>query len=214
VLSDAYHNSIVQVLTGSGIFNNQDQIQRMLQEINIHVLAEFQSNCFKSCSINLSAPVKHKTVRAVYIDGHNSIVKNLPISTVGICNKAAYIPAREIINHLLAIGIDVMFFRAGRKEDWVEKSGNYATRFLCDLHQNVSTLKDISLDMQVILVRVWSDGCEAHQIKAKNEFNSLQIFTLTILTPKYQNTNRHTVPFAMCFKRKNPMISSFSCWRC
>jgi hypothetical protein len=52
-------------------------------------------------------------------------------------------------------------------------------------------------------VRVWSDGFEAHQIKAKNEFNSLQIFTLTILAPKYQNTNRHTVPFAMCFKRKN-----------
>ncbi len=59
------------------------------------------------------------------------------------------------------------------------------------------------MDTRVILVRVWSDGFEAHQIKAKNEFNSLQIFTLTILAPKYQNTNRHTVPFAMCFKRKN-----------
>ena len=47
------------------------------------------------------------------------------------------------------------------------------------------------------------DRFEAHQIKAKKEFNSPQIFTLTILAPKYQNTNRHyTVPFAMCFKRK------------
>ena len=52
---------------------------------------------------HLSAPVKHKTVRAVYIDGHNSIVKNLLIPTVGICNKAAYIPAREIINHLMQL---------------------------------------------------------------------------------------------------------------
>ena len=203
MLSDAYRNSILQVLTARGIINNHDQVQTILQEINNCIHTELQPNHFKSCSKNLSAPVKHKTVRAVYIDGHNSIVKNLPIPTVGICNKAAYIPAREIINHLLAIGIDVMFFRAGHDEDWVDKSGKYATKFLRDLHRNVSITKDISMDTRVILVRVWSDGFEAHQIKAKNEFNSLQIFTLTILAPKYQNTNRHTVPFAMCFKRKN-----------
>jgi hypothetical protein len=53
---------------------------------------------------------------------------------------------------------DVMFFHAGHKENWVDKSGNYATKFLCDLHQNVSTMKYITMDMQVILVRVWSDG--------------------------------------------------------
>jgi hypothetical protein len=83
-----------------------------------------------------------------------------------------------------------MFFHAGHKKDWINKTGNYATKFLCDLHQNVSTLKDISMNTRVILVRVWSDGFEAHQIKAKNEFNSLQIFTLTILAPKYQNSKK------------------------
>jgi hypothetical protein len=39
------------------------------------------------------------------------------MSTVGICDKAAYIPAREIINHQLAMGVDVMFFHAGHEED-------------------------------------------------------------------------------------------------
>jgi ubiquitin C-terminal hydrolase len=77
MLSDAYHNSIVQVLSAYRMLNNQDQMQTMLQEINKRVYTELQLNWFKSCSINLSAPVKHKTVRAVYIDGHNSIVKNL-----------------------------------------------------------------------------------------------------------------------------------------
>ena len=62
VLSDAYHNSIIQVLMGCGILNNQDHIQTILQEINNCVHTELQSNHFKSCSINLSAPVKHKTV--------------------------------------------------------------------------------------------------------------------------------------------------------
>jgi hypothetical protein len=106
---DAYHNSIIQVLTGSEILNNQDQTQTILQEINNCVHTELQSNRFKSCFVNLSALVKHETVQTVYIDGHNSIVKNLPIPTVGICNRAAYIPARETTNHLWAIGIDVMF---------------------------------------------------------------------------------------------------------
>ena len=73
--------------------------------------------------------MKQKTVQAVYIEGHNSIVKNLPIPKVGICNKAAYIPAREIINHLLAIGIDVMFFRAGHDEDWVTNQANMLQSF-------------------------------------------------------------------------------------
>ena len=71
------------------------------------------------------------------------MVKNLPISTVGICNKAACIPVREIINHLLAIGINVMFFHAGHEEDWVDKSGNYATKFLSDLHQNASITNEV-----------------------------------------------------------------------
>jgi hypothetical protein len=109
-------------------------------------------------------------------------------------------------NHQSSVGygIDVKFFCAGHEGAWIDKPKNYATEFLCDLHQNVSTLKDRSMDTRVILVRVWSDGFEAHQIKEKKEFNSPQIFTLTILAPKYQNTNRHyTVPFAMCFKRKN-----------
>ncbi len=87
-----------------------------------------------------------------------------------------------------------MFFRVGHEKDWVDQSGHYKTNFLSDLHQNVSTMKDISKETQVILVRVQSDGFEAHQIKVKNEFNSLQIFTLTVIGPNYQNTNHHTVP--------------------
>ena len=75
---------------------------------------------------------------------------------------AAYIPAREIINHLLATGIHVMFFCAGHEGDMVDKYGNYGTNFLCNLHENVSNVKDISMDTSVILVRVRSDGFEAH----------------------------------------------------
>jgi hypothetical protein len=62
MLSDAYRSSILQVLTARGIINNQDQEQTILNEINNCVHTELQSNHFKRCSINLSAPVKHKNV--------------------------------------------------------------------------------------------------------------------------------------------------------
>ena len=96
-----------------------------------------------------------------------------------------------------------MSFNAGHEKDWVDQSGNYETNFLSDLHQNVSTMKDISMETWFILVRVWSDGFEDHQIKGKNEFNSLQIFTLTVIDPNYQNTDQHTVPIVLCFQRHN-----------
>ena len=76
-----------------------------------------------------------------------------------------------------------MFFLARHEEDWVDQSGHYGSKFLCNLHQNVSAMTDILIDTRILLVRVWSDGFEAHQIKGKNEFNSLQMFTLTVIAP-------------------------------
>jgi hypothetical protein len=45
---------------------------------------------------------------------------------------------------------------------------NFSTTF-----QHVSAMTDISKDTRIILRRVWSDGFETHQFKAKNEYNSL-----------------------------------------
>ena len=105
----------------------QDEAISILQEIKDCVQKQLESDCGKSSSVNTAAPVNHKTVPAVYIEGQNSIVNNLLIPTVSICNKVVYIPAREIINHILAMGIDVMFFCACHEEDWVDQSGHYET---------------------------------------------------------------------------------------
>ena len=57
---------------------------------------------------------------------------------------------------------------------------------------------DIPKDTRVIILRVWSDGFEAHNVKGNNKFNSLQVFTVKLKGPKYQ-----TLPFALCFKTFN-----------
>ena len=100
-----------------------------------------------------------------------------------------------------------MFFYAGHKEDWVDTSGNYETEFLRELHQNVSKMTDILNDIRIILMRVWSDGFEAHQIKGKNEFNSLQIFTLTVIDPNIKIPIAIQYPLHCASKGKAIMIS-------
>ena len=64
----------------------------------------------------------------------------------------AYNPAREIINHILAMGIDVLRFHAGHEKDWVGQSRHYETNFLSDLHQNISTTKDVSMEIPIFIV--------------------------------------------------------------
>ena len=105
LMENAYRNFIVKVLKSHGLLTNQDQTQLILDEINHSVQTEWHSDFDKRTFNNLSTPVKHSTVRAVYTDGHNSIVNSLPIPTVCIAHKAAYIPANEIVNHILAMGI-------------------------------------------------------------------------------------------------------------
>jgi hypothetical protein len=57
--------------------------------------------------------------------------------------------------------------------------------------------------LSVIVTRIWSDGFEAHQIKGTNDFNNLQLFTLTVSAPKGKKSRKHTLPFALCFKKEN-----------
>ena len=100
-----------------GITKDKVETASILQEIDDCVESELQSHCEKNAS---AAPVNHKTVQDVYIEGQNSIVNKLPIPTVSICHKEAYISARENINHILAMGKDVMLFCTGHEKDLVE----------------------------------------------------------------------------------------------
>ena len=86
-MSEIYQKSIVPVLAAHGI--DKQEVPLIVQEIYDCVQTAWQIHGGKLSSIK--APVNHKTVRAVYTEGHNSIVKNLPIPTVSISHKAAYI---------------------------------------------------------------------------------------------------------------------------
>jgi hypothetical protein len=150
-------------------------------------------------------PTDWSKVRKCHTEGEHSIVSNLPVPEVenfqGLC---AHIPVKNIINHMLALGLAAVTFRAGHDTDWVDGDGNYKCQSIREAHESVKKMMqdDPSLpaDTLVYTLRVWSDGFEAFQVKQSNDFNSLQLFTVTLLAPKGETTKLHTWPFALGFK--------------
>ncbi len=66
-----------------------------------------------------------------------TIVKNLPYPSVSNPHKAAYILAKQIINHFLASGLSTKYYRVGYEEDWKDKvTGNYDCAFIRELHKH------------------------------------------------------------------------------
>ena len=163
----------------------------------------------------------YKEARAKYLDGPKSILQNLPMPTPSIktlftgtdraCSYA-HIPANQILNHILALGYDCYFYRAGFEKDWTDiehevyptftDDDTYPCEFFHDAHNDVKEMmrNDPAMpkETRVVILRVWSDGFEAHNVKGNNKFNSLQVFTVKLTGPKDQ-----TLPFALCFKTFN-----------
>ena len=72
---------------------------------------------------------RYKEARAKYLDGPKSILQNLPMPTPSIkilfsgTHRAlsyAHISANQILNHILALGYDCYFYRAGFENDWTD----------------------------------------------------------------------------------------------
>ena len=158
-------------------------------------------------------PTEHQQVRRLYTSGPLSIAKKIPMPEVkismpevGEVNAFAHIPANQAINHMLALGIKVQSYRAGHEADWVNDKGEYKCGFIKEMHETVKDrLKNQNLptETKVIVIRTWSDGFEAHQIKGTNDFNNLQLYTLSLMSPKGKISKLHTLPFALCFKKEN-----------
>ena len=57
---------------------------------------------------------------------------------------------------------------------------------------------DTSKDTRVVILRVWTDGFEAHNVKSNAQFNSHQVFNVELRGPKDQ-----IIPKMLCFKTLN-----------
>ena len=152
-------------------------------------------------------PIEYNHIRAGYIEGQHSILENLPILTVNMLHGCAHIPAGQIVNHLLALGLDALVYRVGVEEDWLNEQGEYTCGFIEETHNSVKKMmknnRNITKDTRVVILKVWSDGFQAFHIKADNDHNNLQLFTLTLKANPGNSTKQHTLPYALCFRKKN-----------
>ena len=90
----------------------------MLEEINQSVLKKMEDrHALSDQAQKIDHPVNSKKVQTSYIQGSNSIIKNTSMPEVGILHGCAHIPATQIVNHFLALGIGVATYRAGYEED-------------------------------------------------------------------------------------------------
>ena len=205
-MRDSFQNSIREVLCDHT--KNNPELSSMMKEIEKLVDEKMEKyHVSTNDQQKINHPTKFSEIRTSYVEGPNSILKNLPMPDVSILHGCAHIPAKQIINHLLALGIDRLTFLAGVGTDWINDDGEYECQYINEAHDLVKKMMkedpNISNNTRVHIIKVWSDGFEAHQIKANNDFNSLQLFTITLKAPKGKGTRRHTLPFALCFKKKN-----------
>ena len=101
--------------------------------------------------------------------------------------RYAYMPVQQIVNILLAIGVDASYFRIGEPSDFYSDvtSKSYSCTFMRDLHEQAIELKqnnpDLPDETHIVLLRIWTDGFENKKISPQPEYNNVNAFTLTLL---------------------------------
>ena len=204
--SDAFVESIKRRL---GDHCDPLLLESVLKEVKADVKAEmdeFHINQAKRRKI--SQPTDYNRIRSKYVESSSSMLHMMPMPEVNILHGCAHIPANQSANLLLALCPNVDIHRAGYDEDWTDERGNYKCQLFWEVHGRVKTMmrddpQNVTRDARVVFVRPWSDGFEAHKIKAKNAYNNLQLFTLTLRTIGGKGKKRHTLPFGLCFKKES-----------
>ena len=80
-------------------------------------------------------PTNYNIIQTSYLEGPHTILKNIPMPKVDTLHGYPWIPAKQIVNHLLALGVDTMLYRAGSKEDWVGADVKYACQYINTLYK-------------------------------------------------------------------------------
>ena len=148
-------------------------------------------------------PTDDNEVARKYTTGDKSIMRSLPIPTPLVRPYGAVIPVKLQFNHIVAL--DLPFKCCNTDADWTDDYGNYDGEFYRSWHEKIKKMKNegrIPKGTRIVFIRVWADGFQAFMISGHNEYNSIQLYTLTVVAPRGEQTKHHTLPFALCFKKE------------
>lgn len=161
---------------------------RYLNDINKRgVLPEIQ---------NANAVSKYYTGKGI------SMLNQLPRPEVKIQSldedrAYAFIDPLQLITHVLALGVDCHYYRAGYDEDWdpnkfIDTQSPYMAQvldsnFFRKTHAEMKEMVEngeIPPETRVAMSRGWSDSFEFFKITSNNEYNSVQVYTIRFKGPE------------------------------
>ena len=105
-----FEETIMDVLLRDGN-KSGSEIKLVMERMNRVIdekLKEYDKSLDKQQLID--HPKTYSKIRKAYTEGPKSILTNLPMPKVTILHRCAYISAKQIVNHLLALGLEVQFF--------------------------------------------------------------------------------------------------------
>ena len=149
-----------------------------------------------------SIPTDDNEIYRKYTTGDYSIMRCLPVPDPVVTSFGGVIPAKLLFNHIVALDIPLKIYDSD--EDWTDDSGQYDGTFYRNWHMKIKEMKRHGLipdETRIVFIRIWSDGFQAFPIRGDNEYNSMQLYTLTVLSSRGEQTKQHTLPFALCFKK-------------
>ncbi len=160
----------------------------------------------------------YKDVQAKYLDGAKSILQNFPCQShqskhcfLAPIKQYLFPTFQQIRCSIISCSWLWLLFPSCRIQwsldlhngfcSFLNDDVHYCERF-GDLHRDVKEMMmnnpDITKATRVVILRVWSNGFEAHNVKGNLQFNSFQVFTV-----KLRGLKDHMLPYALCFKAFN-----------
>lgn len=171
-----------------------------IPDISLEEHCDVDSNAFTPIETKYKKKRKHRTV-------HEPDAFSTKPEEGKKKRTYAYMSLEQIVNHLLASGVDAQFYRIGYPSDFysdVEKE-QYPCIFIKELHERAKLwLADgVSPETRIVLLRFWSDGFENKKIAINPAFNSVVSYTATLLPSVRRGLEAQTLPLAMTYKKQN-----------
>ena len=197
--------------------NNESTIVANNKESNLHLnithfcstLSQSQQNDFASiisCIMSKDMfsstrpPISYNDITKYYMNSQYSVFRNIPCPSVFEIEDHACVSIENIINHMLAFGIELNEINLNKQFDQLNSRTNSIenTREFENIIEKIKTQESnvTKLKPIIIYIMIWSDDLKANHTR-KNR-NSTWIKTVTICPPRSDTTSPlYTYPIAM-----------------
>ena len=114
----SYEESMRSAL--SKCYSSSNQLVSLIKDVQITVKEQMKTHYTGAASLQkINQPTSWKIIWRSYVEGNNSILKDLPMPEIDTLHRYPRIPVKQTVNHLLALGINAMVYRTGFEEDWI-----------------------------------------------------------------------------------------------